>query len=169
MASEDLCDRNGAGRGGGDGTWCDKGWAGRDVRGTRRDVTEARWGGSGRDGTGGGRGAASRDGATCTHHHQVDERNCVERDVPPVHEAHHVGDDHADGDQDDERGGEVEGEEQRDAEHGGEGDAQTDARVGPHGEVLLVVHVEDAAARETRGRGMSGQNVKKITEHDEVS
>ena len=82
-------------------------------------------------------------------HHQVDEGDPVELDIPEVHETHHVDEDHGDDPDDDDGGDEIEGEEEEaDDEDGREGDAEHEERVVPHGQVLLVVHVEDGVGED---------------------
>ena len=79
------------------------------------------------------------------YHDQIDEGNSVERDVPPVHDADEIYDDHADGDEDDDGRIDVEAEEdESDDEDGGRWYAHAEQNVGPHGQVLLVEDVEDA-------------------------
>ena len=85
-----------------------------------------------------------------THHDEVDKRHSVQADVPEVHEAKQVAQDHADGD-DDHHGG-VEVTAHQNEGHRQDG-AQTDGQVGDgvvdNGQVLLVEHVENAETHNT--------------------
>ena len=80
-----------------------------------------------------------------TCHDKIDERHGVERNVPPVHQAKEVGDDHRDGDQDDQRRVQVQSEQDKgDDKDGRSGNAEADEHVAPHGQVLFVEDVKDA-------------------------
>ena len=78
-------------------------------------------------------------------HDEIDERQCVERYRPEVHETEHAGQDHSDRDHDHDRGPEIETEEnERHQEDGGSAHRQVEESVPFDGQVLLVEYVEDA-------------------------
>ena len=83
--------------------------------------------------------------AGCTHHDEVDQRYGVEADVPEVHEAKQVAQDHADGHED--HDGRVEVKAQQNEGHHQDGthaDGQVGDGVMHNGQILLVEHVENA-------------------------
>ena len=77
-------------------------------------------------------------------HHQVDQGDGIEGDVPPVHQAAKVDDDQDDNEEIYDGGDQIESHEDKsDDEDSGEGDGEGLESVVPHGEVLLVENVEN--------------------------
>lgn len=85
-----------------------------------------------------------------THHDKVDKWHSIERDTPPVHESSQVGENHSDGEDDHERRKEVKAwEDEADKEDSGQWHSQWGAYITPHGQVLLVEHIEHTAMGNT--------------------
>jgi len=83
-------------------------------------------------------------------HDEVDERDGVEGDVPPVHQGPQVDQDQDDAEQDDCGRPEVHAhEEESDHKYCGQGDPQGGQRVLPHRQVLLVKHIEDGVGEDS--------------------
>ena len=82
--------------------------------------------------------------ADAAGHDEVDQRNCVEGDVPPEHEAEQVDDDEDDDEDGHDGRLQVESaEDESDCENWSERNRQRSDRVLDHGQVLLVEDVED--------------------------
>jgi len=86
--------------------------------------------------------------ANAARHDQVDQRNGVEGDVPPEHEAEQVDDDEDDDEDGDDGRLQVEtAEDESDGEHGSERNGQRSDRILDHGQVLLVEDVENGVGK----------------------